>query len=59
MSGKYDGLPVWEEGGVCMNESKALMRYLGTVHGYIPPTPVTQWEADVWMDFAGTIVPRL
>ena len=45
------GLPIWEEGnGMCMNESKALLRYLATCNGYYPKDPVTAWKADCIVD---------
>ena len=42
-----------------MNETKALMRYLGTVHGYYPKDAVMQWQADCWVDYAPTLITKI
>lgn len=42
-----------------MNETKALTRYLGTVHGYYPKDAVMQWQADVWVDYAPTLITKI
>lgn len=53
MKPKYPGkgLPMWiEKDGMPMNESKALLRYLGTVHGYYPKDAKLAWACDKMVD---------
>ena len=57
--GDWGSLPVWIENGQTMNETKALVRYLGTVHGYYPKDAVMQWQADVWVDYAPTLLTKI
>ena len=50
-AGKYKGLPVWEENDKCFNESKALLRFLGTRHGYYPEDVNVAWQCDALVDY--------
>ena len=55
-AGKWGALPIWTENGVTMDETKPLIRYLGTIHGYYPKDPVDQWSSDVLTDYSYEIL---
>ena len=42
-----------------MNESKALLRYLGTLHKYYPTDPKEAWQADALLDYIPTVMEKL
>lgn len=44
------GLPCWEEDGMRMNETNALMRYLSKTKGYHPKDPEQAWDVDATFD---------
>ena len=45
------GLPMWQDkSGMWFNESKALLRYLGTIHGYYPKDAKIAWACDKAVD---------
>ena len=44
-------MPVWEEDGICMPQSNAILRMLGIRLGYYTEDPMTAWAIDSILDF--------
>ena len=57
-AGKVKALPVWEEDGKIFNESKALLRFLGTRHGYYPRDVNIAWQCDALVDYFPALVEK-
>ena len=52
-------LPVWVEGDEKMNESCAILRYLGSKYGYTPIDPLNAWMSDVIIDMCSSLYCKL
>ena len=60
--GVLDGLPVWEFDHMgstkMLNESKALLRYLGKEYGYYPSDPKRAWVCDAYLDYMTPLMEK-
>ena len=50
---------MWVEGDEKMNESCAILRYLGSKYGYTPIDPLNAWMSDVIIDMCSSLYCKL
>ena len=54
-----NSLPNWIENGQTMNESQAILRYLGHKHGYYPKDELAAWKADCIVGKIQPLYPKI
>ena len=50
---------MWIQEEHCLNESIAILRFVGRQYGYYPPDAHEMWRTDAIVDYANDFIPKL